>query len=187
MIKKILFISIPVIIAGLCLFFSVSAYLNYRDDFVKVPVASHQLFQRSRLEEKDLEWIDVHRTYLSEDVLCEKEDIYSLLDKPLTLEKRTPSFFVKEGKQKEFAELFNKYYGEYFELLSKEQVLKMKLFGDGEPAPGVETTFGDFVAISTREYGMIASKELHRLDTFKGHHAGGTVEERLIDISIFNA
>ena len=118
--------------------------------------------------------------------ICEREDIYSLLDKPLTLEKRTPSFFVKEGKQKEFAELFNKYYGEYFELLSKEQVLKMKLFGEGEPAPGVETTFGDFVAISTREYGMIASKELARLDIFKGHHAGGTVEERLIDISMFN-
>lgn len=118
--------------------------------------------------------------------ICEHEDIYSLLDKPLTLEKRTPSFFIKEGKQKEFVELFNKYYGEYFELLTKEQVLKMKLFGKGEPAPGVETTFGDFVAISTREYGLYASKELSRLDLFKGHHAGGTQEERLIDISMFN-
>ena len=75
MLKKILFISIPVIIVSLCLFFSISAYLTYRDDFIKVPVASHQLFQRSRLEEKDLEWIDVHKSYLSEDVLYEKEDI----------------------------------------------------------------------------------------------------------------
>ena len=75
MLKKILFISIPVIIVSLCLFFSISAYLTYRDDFIKVTVASHQLFQRSRLEEKDLEWIDVHKSYLSEDVLYEKEDI----------------------------------------------------------------------------------------------------------------
>ena len=117
--------------------------------------------------------------------ICEKEDIYSLLAKPLTLEKRTPSFFVKEGKQEEFKELFNKYYGEYFELLSKQEVIDIKLFGDGKPAPGVYDTFGDFVAISKREYGIIASKELYHHDLFKGHHAGGTDEERLIDISIF--
>ena len=118
--------------------------------------------------------------------ICEKPDIYSLLSKPLTLEKRTPSFFVKEGKQEEFKKLFNQYYGEYFELLSKQEVIDIKLFGEGEPAPGVYDTFGDFVAISKREYGMIASKELYRKDTFKGHHAGGTDEERLIDISIIS-
>ena len=117
--------------------------------------------------------------------ICEKPDIYSLLDKPLTLEKRTPSFFIKEGKQEEFNKLFNQYYGEYFELISKEDAIAMKLFGDGEPAPGVYDVFGDFVATSKGEYGLIASKELYHPDLFKGHHAGGTDEERLIDISIF--
>lgn len=119
--------------------------------------------------------------------ICEHNDIYSLLDKPLTLEKRSPSFFVKKEKQDEFKNLFNKYYGDYFELLSKEEVLKIKLFGEGKPAKGVEKTFGDFVAIAKKNYGMIASKELAYIDTFKGHHAGGTDEERLIDVSIFNA
>ena len=118
--------------------------------------------------------------------ICEKPDIYSLLSKPLTLEKRTPSFFVKEEKQEEFKKLFNQYYGDYFELLSKQEVKNIKLFGEGAPAPGVYDTFGDFVAISKREYGMIASKEMHHKDTFKGHHAGGTDEERLIDISIIS-
>lgn len=117
--------------------------------------------------------------------ICEQKDIYSLLSKPLTLEKRTPSFFVKEGKKEEFVKLFNKYYGEHFELLTKQQVLDMKLFGEGKPAKGVENTFGDFVAISHDEYSLFASKELSFIDTFKGHHAGGTDEERLIDISIF--
>ena len=42
-----------------------------------------------------------------------------------------------------------------------------------------------YVAISKREYGIYASKELVRIDTYKGHHAGGTEAERLIDISIF--
>ncbi len=118
--------------------------------------------------------------------ICEHEDIYSLLDKPMTLEKRTPSFFVKEGKSEEFKELFNKYYGEHFELLSKEEAFAINLFGEGEHAKGVEEVVGDFIAISHDEYGLLASKELSFLGAFKGHHAGGTKEERLIDISIFN-
>ena len=117
--------------------------------------------------------------------MCEHEDIYSLLDKKITLEKRTPGFFVKKGKEAEFAELFNKYYGKYFELLSREEALKIKLFGEGKPAPGVEDVFGDFVAISTGGYAIFASKELTVIDNYPGHHAGGTKEERLIDISVF--
>ena len=117
--------------------------------------------------------------------ICEKPDIYALLDKPLSLEKRTVSFFVKKDKHKEFEELFNKYYGEYFELLTKEEVLKIKLFGEGEPAPGAIDAFGDYIAISKKEYGIFASKEMAHIDNFKGHHAGGTPEDRLIDISIF--
>lgn len=119
--------------------------------------------------------------------ICDKEDIYSLLDKPLTLEKRAVSFFVKKGKEAEFAALFNKYYGNYFELLSKEEALEIKLFGDGKPADGVTNTFGQFVAISKCEYGMYASKEMYRNECYPGHHAGGTDEERLIDVSVFNS
>ncbi len=117
--------------------------------------------------------------------ICEHEDIYSLLSNKVTLEKRTPSFFVKEEKHEEFVKLFNKYYGEYFELFTKQEVFDMKLFGEGTLAEGLESCFGDFVAVSTREYGLYASKEMSRIDAFKGHHAGGTKEERLIDISIF--
>ena len=117
--------------------------------------------------------------------ICEHEDIYSLLSKKITLEKRTPSFFIKEGKNKEFEELFNKYYGQYFELLTKDEAFNINLFGEGEPAKGVKDVVGDYIAIAKDKYGLFASKEMKRLDTFKGHHAGGTKEERLIDISIF--
>ncbi len=75
MIKKILLIAVPVIILGLCLFFSVSAYLKYRDDFIEVPVASHQLFQRTQITDEDLTMISVPRAYLPDDVFVEKEDI----------------------------------------------------------------------------------------------------------------
>lgn len=118
--------------------------------------------------------------------ICEHEDLYSLTCKPMTLEKRAPSFFIKEGKEKEFAELFNKYYGEHFELLTKEEAFKNNLFGEGKAARGVEDVLGEYIAISLDEYSLFASKELKHMDLFKGHHAGGTKEERLIDISIFN-
>ena len=118
--------------------------------------------------------------------ICDHEDLYSLLSKPMSMEKRTASLFVKEDKKKEFEELFNKYYGEYFELLSKKEVLDIKLFGEGEPAKGVVDAFGDYIAIAKKEYGIYASKEFSYTEHFKGHHAGGTDEERLIDISIFS-
>ena len=117
--------------------------------------------------------------------ICDHNDIYSLLAKPITLEKRTPSFFVKEGKQKEFESLFNKYYGPYFELLTKEEAFSIKLFGEGEAAKDVESVIGDYLAISISKYGLFASKEMAHIDTFKGHHAGGTQEERLVDIHVF--
>ena len=118
--------------------------------------------------------------------ICEHEDLYNLTYKPMTLEKRAPSFFVKEGKEKEFEQLFNKYYGEHFELLTKEEAFKNNLFGEGKAARGAEDVLGEYIAISLDEYSLFASKELKHMDLFKGHHAGGTKEERLIDISIFN-
>ena len=118
--------------------------------------------------------------------ICEHGDLYSLTYKPMTLEKRAPSFFVKEGKEKEFEQLFNKYYGEHFELLTKEEAFKNNLFGEGKAARGAEDVLGEYIAISLDEYSLFASKELKHMDLFKGHHAGGTKEERLIDISIFN-
>ena len=118
--------------------------------------------------------------------ICEHEDLYSLLAKPMTLEKRSPSFFIKPGKEKEFEQLFNKYYGEHFELITTKEAFDNQFFGEGKAARGVESVLGEYLAISIDEYSLFASKELKHMDLFKGHHAGGTKEERLIDISIFN-
>ena len=114
------------------------------------------------------------------------QDLYSLLYKPMTLEKRAPSFFVKKGKEKEFEQLFNKYYGEHFELITKEEAFKINLFGEGKAAKGIEDVLGNYIAISIDKYSLFSSSELEHMDFFKGHHAGGTIEERLIDISVFN-
>ena len=122
--------------------------------------------------------------------LSEYDDIYSLLYRPMCLEKRTPSFFVKEGKHDEFKTLFNEKFGKDFDLLSKQEVLDYKLFGEGAPREGVIDSFGDFVAISRGKYSLYSFKEFNvskkKYLTYPGHHGGGTVEERLIDVSIYN-
>ena len=117
--------------------------------------------------------------------ICDHEDIYSLVDKPLSMEKRAVSFFIKKGKEATFCELFSKYYGNHFELISKEEALKIELFGKGEPAKGALETIGEYIAISKDEYSLWASKEFNKPHYYKGHHGGGTSEERLVDISVY--
>ena len=118
------------------------------------------------------------------------EDLYSLISQPACLEKRSPSFFVKDGKQDEFKKLFDKYFGREFDLLSKKEVIDCKLFGEGKPRDGVIDSFGDYVALSRGKYSLFSSKEMKSSHggkgTYPGHHGGGTNEERLIDVSIYN-
>ena len=118
--------------------------------------------------------------------ICEHEDLYNLLRLPLSFEKRTPTFFVKEDKLEQFKELFNKYYGGHFELMSKEEALQRGMFGEGIINFKALSFIGDFVATSKDEYCLYASKEMKNMDFFKGHHAGNTKEEMLIDISAYN-
>lgn len=118
--------------------------------------------------------------------MSKHEDLYSLLTQPMCLEKRAASVFVKKGKEAEFARLFDKYYANLFYLLTREEVLKMKLFGEGKPANGVLESFGDFLIISKSKYSIYSSTEYKKLECYPGHHGGGTQEERLIDISIYN-
>ncbi len=118
--------------------------------------------------------------------ICEHPDLYSLLDKPISFEKRTPNFFVKEGKQEQFAILFNKYYGRYFKLFSKQEVLDNELFGEGFINPKAVSFIGDYIASSISKYTLYASKEMKEVQLFKGHHAGMTEDELLIDVSAYN-
>lgn len=118
--------------------------------------------------------------------ICEHDDFYSLLRLPLSFEKRTPTFFIKDGKEEEFKKLFNKYYGKYFILLSKKEALDSQIFGEGKSSTKIEAFIGDFIATSTSEYCMYASKEMKDMMFFKGHHAGNTQDEMLIDVSAYN-
>lgn len=119
--------------------------------------------------------------------ICDHQDLYECLRQPLSFEKRTTTFFVKEDKKETFVELFNKYYGDIFELMTREDALNNHLFGLGEPHPHILKSVGDYIAVAKDKYAIFASKEMTDYELFKGHHAGGTEDERLIDIAVINS
>ncbi len=118
--------------------------------------------------------------------LCQYQDLYSLITSPVALEARVLGFYVKEENRKKFETLFNQYLGDKFKLFYIEEALKEKLFGEGEVHPKVVATLGDYIAVATSEYCLYPSKEYTRIHLHKGHHAGGTKEERIINLSIYN-
>lgn len=118
--------------------------------------------------------------------ICEHQDLFGLLRVPISFEKRTPNFFIKEGKNHEFETLFKKYYGEHFILMSRKEALDSQIFGEGDINPKAIEFIGDYVATSIDEYCLFATEELKDFVPFKGHHAGNTKEEMLVDISAYN-
>ena len=75
MMKKILSICIPAFLLCLSLFFSLRAYLLYRDNYVTVPIASHQLSQRTQLKKEDLQLVSVPKAFLNEDVCTDENEV----------------------------------------------------------------------------------------------------------------
>lgn len=113
----------------------------------------------------------------------EHEDFASCLSSIVSLDSRSSFFHVKYDKKEEFKTLFDKYYGKYFVLKTKQEVIDEKWFGNGKTNhPLFEYFLGDFLATSISEYGFTNSKE----ETLIGAHAGSLEEESIISVSIIN-
>ena len=75
MIKKILIIIATTLVLLVGLFFGVKWYTKYTIGYQKVYVASHQLYQRTCINESDLLEVEVPKDYLKDDVLIDINDI----------------------------------------------------------------------------------------------------------------
>lgn len=114
----------------------------------------------------------------------EHPDLVDTLIRNTSIEKRTMNFFVKEDKKDLFKELFNKYYGNYYTLLSKEEVLEQNIFGEGKPHPKSLDFIGDFIALANSNFSLElkTDKSKKKKFVFKGHHAGNTLDEMMISV-----
>ncbi|HOJ44574.1 MAG TPA: alkaline phosphatase family protein [Bacilli bacterium] len=117
----------------------------------------------------------------------ENDKLFAMLERPFSNEPRSANFYVKKGKHKAFAKLFNKRYGRQFILKSRQQIIEEQWYGKGDPHPITDKFIGDFLAISVDKASFDHLKEgkLAHGDV-KGHHAGLTEDEMNIDIMAIN-
>ena len=121
------------------------------------------------------------------DAINNYPDLVDTLLRPITLECRTANFYVKKGRETEFENLFHKYYGNHYKLFTQKEAIEEKLFGEGKASDLALSFLGDYIAISqdevSLEYIYPTEKEGKQ---FKGHHAGGTLEELMISVIAIN-
>ena len=107
--------------------------------------------------------------------------------RPFSIEPRASTFYVKEDKKEEFEKLFQKYYGDYFELFTREKALKNNIFGLGTESPFFQDFIGDYLAVSTDRYCfdyILPSRKNEPIMNMIAAHAGGTEEEHKIDLIV---
>lgn len=117
-------------------------------------------------------------------VLTDYPDLVNTLKYLPSIEPRAVAFFVKEGMNEAFLEAFNKYFKEDFLLLSREEVIKEKLFGEGVMHPKFQDFLGDYMAIAISDVTLFNTKEDSQ--KFIGVHAGLTAEEMDIPLIIIS-
>lgn len=120
------------------------------------------------------------------DEIDEHQDLFELINLYPSLDSRATMFIIKDNKQDLFQELFNKYYGNYYQLLTKTEVLNSDIFGHGIKHPQFENFIGDFLAISTSNHAFHIKDEGTNQHYMSACHAGGLEIESKISIAIFN-
>jgi predicted AlkP superfamily pyrophosphatase or phosphodiesterase len=112
--------------------------------------------------------------------------ITDCLAKPTAMEGRTTSFFLKEGKEAQFVEAFNKEFSERFALVKTEDLLKEGYFGEGEINPKAYQSLGDYLAIALSDQLLCDTRVMKNFSVHKGHHAGATTEECEVLLGCYN-
>lgn len=97
-----------------------------------------------------------------------------------SIEPRALAFHVKPGMHESFRNEFLKKFGDDFLLLSREEVLEQKLFGDGRIRSHFEEFIGDFIGIAVGSRSIFNSREEY--EKFVGVHAGMTEEEMMVPL-----
>jgi hypothetical protein len=113
-------------------------------------------------------------------------EIEECLLRPYSIEGRTPTFWVKGDKHQQFEQAFAKAFGDKFYLMSREEVLEKGYFGEGTPNSHSLDFIGDYLAVALDKDILCDSSVKSPVKVHKGHHAGGTKEEREVLLGCYN-
>lgn len=101
-------------------------------------------------------------------------ELLNCLSCPILLESRCVSMFVKPERVANFPELFNKYFGKYFKLVTKSEFETEYLHAEKSVR-----FIGDYVALAIDKYEL---KQRPDILLHKSHHAGITPDELEIPV-----
>lgn len=116
-------------------------------------------------------------------ILEDYKDIFNTLDGSTSFEGRLCSFKIKDGREEEFVYLFNKYFSNYFVLMTKEELINSKLLGDGTEHKYFRDSLGDYFALA---YSNKYFKYRNVGHIHKSTHAGLTEDEMKIPLIVLN-
>lgn len=104
--KKVLIFIGSILLVGIMFGIGYVFYNKYRIGYVKVYIASHQLSQRTKINDSDLLEIEIPKDYLNDDVYINKDDI---VDKYVKLSYSIPkgSFIYKGAIESDIKDLAN--------------------------------------------------------------------------------
>ena len=116
-------------------------------------------------------------------ILEDYKDIFDTLDGDVFFEGRLCSFKIKDGREEEFVYLFNKYFSNYFVLMTKEELINSKLLGNGTEHKYFRDSLGDYFALA---YSNKYFKYRNVGHIHKSTHAGLTEDEMKIPLIVLN-
>ena len=111
-------------------------------------------------------------------------DIMDCLVMPPMMETRAPAFYVKPYKRAYFEQLFRKHFGQWFLLLSREDVYRTGIFGRGARNAKFDDFIGDYVACAISNHNLEFKIPTSDGSTLIGMHAGLTEDEMLVPVII---
>ncbi len=114
--------------------------------------------------------------------LFEDKELLSMLKRLPSLEPRAMNFFVKDGYLEKFKDMFKKKYSQHYKLYTAQEILDLKLFGEGTKHPMVDSFLGDFICLATDKYMLSLNQERKYI----GHHAGMSEDEMMVPLIIYS-
>jgi predicted AlkP superfamily pyrophosphatase or phosphodiesterase len=126
---------------------------------------------------------------VDERIDIKNSEISKYLENPkIFIENRAPAFLVKKGEEENFKKAFNKDFGNQFYLLSKEEILNNKIFGEYNQDSKhelFESSVGDFIALPKDSCNSILLGECDKTNnaSFHGGYSDDEIYIPLIVIS----
>ena len=114
--------------------------------------------------------------------ITEMRDLMDCLIMPPMVEARAAAFYVKPHRRGEFEHIFREKLGQWFLLLSREDVYRTGIFGRGQASPKFDDFIGDYIACATTDRHIAFKVPGAPEGDMIGAHAGLTEDEMLVPV-----